>query len=224
MEDERIFREMVKRELERWGWEVLWEADGVKSGKERIEQEGMPKVVILDMDLPDGEGYELIDWIGKRSKGGGGYRGNILVLTGWTESYPVMKLRRGGAMGVVDKLEAEEGELERALEQISEGRLYFTERVESRFKKMVSEPRSYYRCLTTREEELVKYLGRGLSNAGAGKELGISALTVQGHRRNILRKLGLKGTPELMCWAVQEGFVKPRQMRVESFSGTAEKS
>lgn len=112
----------------------------------------------------------------------------------------------------MDKQSLSEEELGEALERVLAGKVYYATAVELQFKRMVGESRSYYRCLTERELEMAKLFGSGKGNEQVADAMGISLATVQGHRRNILRKLNLQGPLELMCWTMQEGLVKPRKL------------
>jgi DNA-binding NarL/FixJ family response regulator len=68
---------------------------------------------------------------------------------------------------------------------------------------MVGEP------LTTREREIVKLIAEGKSSKEIGELLFISSRTVQHHRANIMRKLNLKKTADLVKYAIQKGYVMP---------------
>lgn len=62
--------------------------------------------------------------------------------------------------------------------------------------------------LSARELEVVRLIGRGLSNVGIATELSISASTVKNHLTNIYSKLGLHTRAELVAWAWEHGLVK----------------
>ena len=74
--------------------------------------------------------------------------------------------------------------------------------------------------MSPREEQLVKLFGQGLSNEEIAKKLGLSVATVQGHRRNVMAKVGVRSTPELIIWSLQNGFVRQSQIgRMGSVGG-----
>jgi DNA-binding NarL/FixJ family response regulator len=62
--------------------------------------------------------------------------------------------------------------------------------------------------LTKRERDVVILVAEGRSNKGIGDALSISAKTVESHRRNVMHKLGLKSTAELVRYAVRDGLIQ----------------
>ena len=62
---------------------------------------------------------------------------------------------------------------------------------------------------TKRERDVVILVAEGRSNKEIGAALNISAKTVESHRRNVMHKLGLKSTAELVRYAVRDGLVQP---------------
>jgi len=62
--------------------------------------------------------------------------------------------------------------------------------------------------LSERERAVLSLIGQGLSDEEIGERLTLSARTVQSHRSNILRKLGLKNTPKLIAFAIEHGFTQ----------------
>jgi DNA-binding NarL/FixJ family response regulator len=62
--------------------------------------------------------------------------------------------------------------------------------------------------LSERERDVVVLVAEGLGNKQVGATLGISVKTVESHRRNIMRKLGLKSSADLVRYAVRDGLVQ----------------
>ncbi|MGC9452264.1 MAG: response regulator transcription factor [Oceanipulchritudo sp.] len=206
VEDERMFREFLVGWLKGEGYEVVGEAGDV-AGARALSEGGEVDLVLLDMDLPDGSGMGYVDWqVARRPTT------RILVLTAHVMNYPVMKLKRSGVMGVLDKGETSGEELKRAFAALGEWRTYYSERVERSFRELVQESTAFYKTLSEREEEMLKLFGRGMSNEGIAGHLRLSVATVQGHRRNVMAKVGVRSTPELIIWAIRNGFVLGPQL------------
>lgn len=207
VEDESLYREYLLQWFERAGYGVVG-AVGDLRGAERMSETRVVDLVVLDMDLPDGEGWEYIDRQMERDPGT-----RILVLTAYVGGYPVMRLKRQhGVMGILDKGKTDGAELGKAVEAVGSWRSYYTERVERTSQEILRESGGYYRMLSPREEELVRFFAIGLSNGEIGTILGLKESTVQGHRRNVMGKVGVGSTPDLMVWAVKQGFVTERQL------------
>ena len=64
------------------------------------------------------------------------------------------------------------------------------------------------RALTAREREVLKLLAEGRTVRSAASILGVSAKTVDAHKFNLMRKLGIHNKAELVMWAIQERVVK----------------
>ena len=61
--------------------------------------------------------------------------------------------------------------------------------------------------LSDREMQVIRYIGKGLSSERIATELNVSIHTVNSHRKNVLKKLGLKSPTELIVYAVKQGWV-----------------
>jgi DNA-binding NarL/FixJ family response regulator len=64
------------------------------------------------------------------------------------------------------------------------------------------------RVLTTREREVLKLLAEGRTVRSAADVLGLSMKTVDAHKFNLMRKLGIHNKAELVMWAIQKRVVK----------------
>jgi DNA-binding NarL/FixJ family response regulator len=78
--------------------------------------------------------------------------------------------------------------------------------------RLARDPRAFIK-LTPREQEVLEVLGGGLNNTAAGKELKMSPSRVQQLRVQIMRKLGLHHTTDLIRYAVVKGFAKLKAFR-----------
>ena len=206
VEDELMFREFLVGWLNSEGYRVVGEASEL-SEAQRLSEASTMDLVLLDMDLPDGHGMEYVEWQMARQPAT-----RILVLTAHMGNYPVTKLKRSGVMGVLDKGATCGEELSRAFETIGAWRTYYTDRVERTFRKTICEGKAFYKTLSPREEELVKAFGLGETNETIATRLGLSVATIQGHRRNVMGKAGVNSTPELIIWAIRNGFVTGPQI------------
>lgn len=208
VEDETMFREFLTGWFEAEGYEILGsvgtlgEAEAITVRREDL--------VVLDLDLPDGDGMGYVERQAQRDSGT-----RILVLTAHVGNHPVVRLKKSGIMGALDKAETSGAELRRALESIENWRTYYSERIEIRFRQLIRESSAFYKTLSPREEEMLKQFGLGYTNEVIAHGLGLSVATVQGHRRNVMGKVGVRSTPELIIWAIQNGFVRGPEIERE---------
>lgn len=119
---------------------------------------------------------------------------------------------RAGAHGYVWRM-APAGELPTAIREVAGGRRYVgpplsLEEVVADAAR-VPEPRDEYEGLSLREREVLQLSAEGLSNPRISRRLGISARTVETHRANAMKKLGLRRHAEIVHYAIRSGLVAP---------------
>lgn len=85
-----------------------------------------------------------------------------------------------------------------------------TERKFTSTAELAAEPLPKHRVLTSREREVLKLLAEGRTVRGAAAALGLSSKTVDAHKFNLMRKLGIHNKAELVTWAIQKRVVKLR--------------
>lgn len=203
VEDHVLFREMMRGVCERdFGWEVVAETG---SGAEavRLAQEHRPDVVILDLHLPDRDGFTVIDELVKL---GGAAR--ILVVSSRCDDYTLYRVERAGVHGFLDKNTNTPETLRTALSQVAEGRCFYSRMFQDAKLARRRDPANFVALLTEWERVILGLIGQSLSDAEIGEQLGISPSTVMTHRSKIMRKVGVSGTPKLIRYAIEHGFTQ----------------
>lgn len=161
-----------------------------------------PDLVITDLSLPTGSGLDLIQQIRKLHP-----RLPILVFTMHDDAYHSEQALRAGANGYVTKYEAPEILL-KALREVLRGEIYVPESMtRALLRRALAKPSSEESgdelCLSTREREVFRMLGKGMGSRMIAEQLGVSIRTVDTHRENIKHKLHLKNASELLQMAIQ---------------------
>ncbi len=175
-----------------------------------------PDLVILDLRLKGGDGLELMkSWKSQ-------YPGlRVLVLSQYEAQFYAERALRAGALGYVVKEQAAE-EVLKAIRAVLAGEVYLTRGMAAlllrRFVGIAPEgSRAGLEQLTDRELQVLQLLGAGLSTREIATELKLSFKTVETHRENIKRKLGLRGANELILfateWARERVLLSPQQVR-----------
>lgn len=203
VEDHLLLREGVRRVcVDRLGHTVIGEAEKGVAAIEmahRLE----PDLVILDLGLPDMDGFAVASRILKTLP-----NTRFLVLTGALDDYTVHRVLKFGFHGFMDKGSSAAIQLRTALESLSAGKTYFSEPFRAAQQSLRSNPHSFEKVLSASEQEILALVGEGLSDEEIGMKIGIAPTTSQTHRRNILQKLSIKGTPKLAAFAVTHGFTR----------------
>lgn len=161
-----------------------------------------PALVLLDISLPDRNGLELIkDLHALRPEL------PVLVISMHDESLHAERVLRAGARGYIMKQEGGSKILD-AIRQVLAGQIYVSEKMSELILERLAGQRpkgsrSPIEKLSDREFEVFSLLGQGLATREIARRLNLSVKTVEVHRVNIKRKLGLRTATELVRHAVR---------------------
>ena len=156
-----------------------------------------PDLILLDYNLPDGNGIELCKTILKKEPSI-----RILAISSYKEQSLVKRMIDSGAMGYVLK-NASEDEIMEALMTVLSGKNYMNEETQN----ILDGINNNSSVLTRREIEVLKYISEGFTNPEIADKLFISPLTVDSHRKNLILKLNAKNTASLIKIAFQNGYL-----------------
>ena len=208
VEDQRLFLELLVGLCERdFGFTV---AATATSGEEAIRRvrESSPDVVLLDLNLPDMDGIDIANRLFEERR-----EVKILAVSSQIDDYTLHRVIVSGVQGYVDKNFQSTDVLKTAIDTVASGNVYFTSVVQHARRALGRDPDAFTKVLSEREQELLSFLGSGLDDDEAASLLGLTAQTVHSHRRNILRKLKLSGTKQLIRFALDHGFVRLKPPR-----------
>ncbi len=209
VDDHHLFRAGVRSELKD-AVDVIGEADEVPAAIELIE-ERLPDVVLLDVHMPGGGGKAVIEAV-KTSHP----EVKFLALSVSDAPEDVIAVIRAGARGYVTKT-ISGPELIDAVVRVAGGDAVFSPRlagfVLDAFASMP--PGSQLPGpldpeldqLSPREREVLRLIARGYTYKEVGRDLSISAKTVESHVSSVLRKLQLSTRHELTRWATDRRLV-----------------
>jgi DNA-binding NarL/FixJ family response regulator len=175
----------------------------------RLMKDIHPDLVIMDISMPNLRGLEATREIKILEPGV-----KVLILSMHKEREYLYHALTAGAEGYLLKEDAD-GELISAIETLRRGGTFISPLLSNQMAdifvdklRVGGEPRiAPEEPLTIREREIVKLIAEGKSSKEIGEMLYISNRTVQHHRANIMRKLNLKKTADLVMYAIQKGYV-----------------
>lgn len=155
-----------------------------------------PDIVLMDISLPGLSGIEATRQLRLISP-----RTRVLALTVHEDEAMLREMLRAGAYGYILK-RADDSELIKAIRYVSQGDMYIypslTSALMKDFSPHANKERETEPTLTLREVDVLLLLARGYTNRQIAEELHLSPRTVEGHRSNLVSKLGLKSRVELM--------------------------
>jgi DNA-binding NarL/FixJ family response regulator len=205
VDDHPMWREGVSRDLAAAGYDVV-AATGEGRQAVRIAAAARPDVVVLDLQLPDVSGVEVINGLREVAAGV-----RILMLSASGEQRDVLDAMKAGANGYLLKSAGLTDFLE-AVERTAAGDTVFTPGlaglVLGEFRRLAVEPAGADPAtpkLTERETEVLRLVAKGLSYRQIAERLVLSHRTVQNHVQNTLGKLQLHNRVELTRYAIEQG-------------------
>lgn len=201
-DDHPLVRKALRDLLEAHeGWRVCGEAG---DGREvvALAETLKPDIAVLDLLMPELNGVEAARRIRGVSPGTA-----VLLLAGLYSEQAEQECASAGARGFVLK-SSSEGRIVEAVEALVRGGTCFVHDPGRTTHATVRHP-SLPANLTSRELEIAQLLAEGKSNWCIGTILGISVRTVETHRANLMRKLGLESVVELVHYALRNNLVQP---------------
>lgn len=206
-DDHTMVREGLKRILsEKGDMEIIGEAaDGLELLS--LLNKLTPHIVVLDISMPKLRGIEAV-----REIKGIHPDVKVLILTMHKDKEYLYQAISAGANGYLLKEDADT-ELFIAIQTIRNGRTYLSPFLTEESKEdwaQITRGKlnlSFDGFLTTRERQVLKLIAEGKSNKEIGDLLFISVRTVERHRANMMAKLNLKKTIDLVKYAIQKGYV-----------------
>lgn len=197
-DDHAMIRQGVRSLLSRnEQWHVVGEA---VNGREAIEHYNdlKPDLIILDISMPEVNGMDVAQKILRDHEDA-----KIIVLSMYNDDDYISKCMEHGVRGYVVKSETG-GQLEEAVETVLRGEVYFSNEAQKAILKRYSNTLAKKKTteisvrLTAREIEIVKLIGEGMTNQQMADRLFISQRTVETHRANLMKKVGVKNAIELV--------------------------
>jgi len=171
-------------------------------GKEAIRKIRLlePDLVILDINMPELDGYKTTKYIVEHFK-----NVKILVLSMYDDLSSIKKMLDEGANGYLFK-NTPKKELITAIKQTMTDGSYVNSQTLKLLLRQSNKSQGNKRdILTAREIDILKLIAKGYQNSEIAEKLFISIFTVKSHRKNILSKLELRNTAGLVRYAIEKG-------------------
>jgi len=203
-DDHGIVRAGIKLLLERQrDLEVVAEAsDGVEAVEQALAVR--PDLCILDVGMPRLTGLQAAREIRAHLPDA-----RVLMLSMHDDEHYLFEALKAGASGYVLKREADQ-DLVGAIRAVGNGHAFLTNAAERSIIRewMEDDNGGPSIPLTPREEEVVKLIAEAHTNAQIAQILHLSEKTVESHRANVLRKLGMRDRVELVRYAIKRGLIE----------------
>jgi len=171
----------------------------VASGEEAVDacSQGGVDVVLMDLLMPGIGGIAAIAAIKARCP-----QVQVLAVTINDEKRFIREAIQAGAAGYILKHSTKDEILE-AIRSVGQGKAYFSNEVTGAMSEVIGSPGS---VLTPKEQDVLRLVALELSNQELADRLGCSLRTIDTHKCNISRKLGVRNMVGLIKYAIKEGY------------------
>ncbi len=160
-----------------------------------------PEIVILDLRLPDMDGFAVLEAIRARA-----VSPRVLFLTCRNDDFALNHTAADHIAGMLFKSPDYDRELRSALDAIARGGRYFSGTVQAVARRSRAVPDAFFKILSNREIDVLKLIASGFADHEIAASLAIGGSTVCSHRQRIMDKIGVHSSAKLVRWAHEKGF------------------
>ncbi len=202
-DDHLFMRESLRAMLEKS--DIIGTIYEVENGRQAIDivSNNSVDVALLDIRMPLKDGFEVIEYIHKQK-----LPTRVIALTAFDEEAMIFNLMRVKVAGILFKKSTHQQEIHTAIAAVMVGKNYYNEKVSivlhSKPDGLQNPPRIK---LSAREFEVIVLLCHGLNSRDIAEKLFLSEHTIEGYRKEIIKKTNTKNTNELIHYAVSNGIV-----------------
>jgi len=175
-------------------------------GSEALElvEEHRPDLMLLDLTMPDGGGFEVLAHVRKQFP-----EIRAIVLTVHEAGEYAIRALKEGAAGFLLK-SAASTELEQAIQTVISGERYISPEMSKKIVEEVGKgttKRGLLDTLSPRQREVLRLIAEGRTTKQIAQELGISVKTVETHRAQLMERLGIRDVAGLVRYAILVGLI-----------------
>ena len=174
-----------------------------------VATETKPDIVLLDIEMPGTDAFVAAEDLRRQCP-----EVRTIFLSAYVRDHYISAAVKAGAWGYFSKSEDAETII-KGIRKVAGGEFAFSPKVQERCRPAVrgkrtgiEPPSTRLDALTAREQEVLRFIGRGLSREDIAKTMCRSPKTVDGHREAIMQKLGIHDRGELVRFAIREGLVE----------------
>ena len=177
----------------------VMEADDGVAALELVRAD-QPDCIVLDIAMPDIDGLQTLEAIKQESPGS-----RCIILSMYDNPEFVIRARKLGAQGYILKTDSDETILE-CIHTVERGGTFVSDAISKSVEPTVPETqiqREDFESLSKREKEILLLIARNHTSKEIAQQLSLSLRTIQNHRLNICKKLGISGPNALLKTAIE---------------------
>jgi two-component system, NarL family, invasion response regulator UvrY len=204
-DDHILLRNGLAALVKSLGHTVLFEADNGKDFIGKIKTENLPELVLLDINMPEMDGYETAQWIKENHPDV-----KILALSMYDNENSIIRMLKCGAKGYILK-DSEPAELKAAIEDVMSKGYYYSDLVSGKLIHAInklddngSDLKNLIQ-LNDRETDFLKYACTEMTYKEIADKMFVSPRTIDGYRDALFEKLQIKTRVGLVLYAIKNG-------------------
>ena len=184
---------------------VLFEAANGKEIKDKLQNHIIPDVILLDVNMPEMDGYETMRWLQQHYP-----QIKVMALSMFTDELTIIKMLRLGAKGYILK-NIDPDELKLALDSVMQKNFYLSEYISGKVisglhRDLDREPEPT--LLTEKEKEFLRLICSDITYKDIAAKMYVSPRTVDEYRNHLFEKLKVKSRVGLVMYAIRNGLAE----------------
>jgi two-component system, NarL family, invasion response regulator UvrY len=185
-------------------YNVLFEADNGIDLKEKMKQPPFPDIILMDIDMPDMDGFEAVEWLQRTHPSI-----KVLVISMVDDEGKILRMLRLGIKGYLSK-DIEVEDMHRALETITNNGYYYSNMAAEVLNQNLSVNNKQQQAayLSQRELEFIKLATTDLTYKEIADKMNLSPKTIDGYRESLFEKLNVRSRVSMAMYAVKKGIVQ----------------
>ncbi len=196
-------------------YSILFEAENGYDLKDKLNRKNLPDIILMDIDMPDMDGYETVDWLLRSFP-----EIRILVISMFESKDKILRMLKLKVKGYLTK-DIEVEDIHNALEAIAAGGVYYADQVSAVMAEVIwsdeetknnpADPKdeAILAKLTENEREFIKLSCTELTYLQISEKMQLSVKTIEGYRESLFLRFKVKNRVSLAMYAVRNGLVKP---------------
>lgn len=207
VDDHVLLRNGLAELVKSLGHTVLFEAGNGKDFISKLDAKQLPEIVLLDINMPEMDGYETAQWIKTNH-----HDIKVLALSMYDNETSIIRMLKCGAKGYILK-DAEPAELRAAIEAVMSKGFYYSDLVSGKLMHAINKMEDdggdlkSLVPLNDRETDFLKYSCTELTYKEIADKMFVSPRTIDGYRDALFEKLHVKTRVGLVMYAIRNGIV-----------------
>lgn len=208
VDDHVLLRSSLATLINSIGYEVVLECDDGKQLTTLVNKETVPDLVLMDINMPEMDGYESTLWLKKHYP-----LVKVIALSMYDDENAIIRMIKNGAKGYILK-DVHTKELKLALDSVYTKGFHYSDLITGRLIHSINQMDEEDNCtkkvlnLSEKEIEFLKYAGTEMTYKEIAQQMHLSPRTIDGYRDQLFEKLNVRSRVGLVMFAIKKGIIQ----------------